>query len=390
MRPSAGVNRRGAGALGRCRAPEQLAGPGASANDGCEAERDRVGLDAGSAGVAAGRSHWRLVADLRGGLVDPPGRNRPHSLILGRQRRVVTTGACMASRSGSLCERGRGGSLCGWRPKALIPVGPWASGADRPRPFLRRAFLAEPRQLAEENAAEFCELGWRVLERGEDRRPLGDRQGEHFRLAAVCGLKAVGEDWVVDEPSQLEYELSTSRPWRLCRGQCPYRPPRRPRRTVVERLAGARVTCRRRRDLVPGKRGFATCRHSATVQGAWPPVRRRNPLCFFPSAVPGTCRVLQADSKACPHGESPRRSDPIRPWSSFQAEELVARQALLVRSPRKRLRSVRLTESPKPGVAGSSLAAPASRATGTLAAAGVSCGRDQCRAHRSRKVIRCM
>ena len=41
----------------------------------------------------------------------------------------------MASRSGSLCERGRGGSLCGWRPKALIPVGPWASGADRPRPL---------------------------------------------------------------------------------------------------------------------------------------------------------------------------------------------------------------------------------------------------------------
>ena len=73
-----------------------------------------------------------------------------------------------------------------------------------PSTRLGEPFRSQPRQLSEQHAAKLREVSRWVLKRGEDRRPLGDREREHFRLAAVCGLKAVGEVWVVDEAGELE------------------------------------------------------------------------------------------------------------------------------------------------------------------------------------------
>ena len=58
--------------------------------------------------------------------------------------------------------------------------------------------------LLEEDAAELGQVGGRILERGQDGLAFGDREREHVRLAAVCGLKAVGEGWVVDEAGEFE------------------------------------------------------------------------------------------------------------------------------------------------------------------------------------------
>ena len=66
-------------ALGRCRAAEQSAEPCAGADNGSEAKRNRVRLGAGPTGVAADRGHRCLVAELRGDLVDAPGRDRLHA-----------------------------------------------------------------------------------------------------------------------------------------------------------------------------------------------------------------------------------------------------------------------------------------------------------------------
>ena len=69
---------------------------------------------------------------------------------------------------------------------------------------LAQPFGASPYELAQQHAAELGPVGRRILKRGEDRLPLGDREREHFRLAAECGLKAVGEVGVVDEAGKLE------------------------------------------------------------------------------------------------------------------------------------------------------------------------------------------
>ena len=49
---------------------------------------------------------------------------------------------------------GRGGSLCGWCPEAWSPLSLWAPGADLPRPYLRQAFLAKPRDVAQQHSPE--------------------------------------------------------------------------------------------------------------------------------------------------------------------------------------------------------------------------------------------
>jgi hypothetical protein len=51
-------------------------------------------------------------------------------------------------------RRGRGGSLCGWCPEAWSPLSLWAPGADLPRPYLRQAFLAKPRDVAQQHSLE--------------------------------------------------------------------------------------------------------------------------------------------------------------------------------------------------------------------------------------------
>ena len=71
-------------ALGGCRASKQPGYPGARADHGSEPERDRVGLDAGAARVAADGRHGRLVSKLRCGLIDAPGCDRLHPVILLR------------------------------------------------------------------------------------------------------------------------------------------------------------------------------------------------------------------------------------------------------------------------------------------------------------------
>ena len=106
---------------------------------------------------------------------------------------------------------GRGGSLCGWRPEALIPVSPWASGAGLPRPLLRQTFLAEPRHVAQQHSSELGQFCRWVFERGEDRGPLGDGERKDFGAAAVVGLKLRSEVRVVDEAGEFEHGLVTDR-----------------------------------------------------------------------------------------------------------------------------------------------------------------------------------
>ena len=79
----------------------------------------------------------------------------------------------------------------------------WGDALRRRRP-LGESLGSEPRQLAQQHAAEFCELGRCVLERGQNRRPFGDRQGEDFGAAAVVLVELGGEVGVVDEAGELE------------------------------------------------------------------------------------------------------------------------------------------------------------------------------------------
>ena len=62
-----------------------------------------------------------------------------------------------------------------------------------------------PLKLAEQHAAELLEANGRVVERGEDRLPLGDLEGEDLHVSSVRIFEAFGEVRVADESGELEH-----------------------------------------------------------------------------------------------------------------------------------------------------------------------------------------
>jgi hypothetical protein len=104
----------------------------------------------------------------------------------------------------------------GRSPKAASPLSGLGIRPSRARivtaRMRRRAAATKPSQpfglpphvFLQEHGAELLNACGRVIERGKNRPSVGDREREYLRLAGLCGLKFVGEVWVVDEAGELE------------------------------------------------------------------------------------------------------------------------------------------------------------------------------------------
>ena len=68
--------------------------------------------------------------------------------------------------------------------------------------------------LLQEHGAELLQAGRRIVQRSDDRLPLGNGQPEHTDAAAVTVLETDREVGVLDEAGELQDEVLVSRPAR--------------------------------------------------------------------------------------------------------------------------------------------------------------------------------
>ena len=132
-----------------------------------------------------------------------PGRNRPHSLILRQAAASRYDRRLYGVPVRFTMQWGRGGSLCGWRPKALFPS---ALGRLEPAgrvPFLRQTFLAEPRHVAQQHASELGEFVGGSSSAARIVVLSGIVSASTF-VPRPYAVSSVGEVWVVDEAGELE------------------------------------------------------------------------------------------------------------------------------------------------------------------------------------------
>ena len=160
-------------------------------------------------------SHVRWVAKKGGPTSAARSGGSRARLDAGRPARptvpVQSVNGTPANTARERLDRSAAGGLCAnrvfalrarclWRAGPVLTVGPSGYGGLEPgaRPLdmrLGQSFLPEPCELSQEDAAELCEVGGRVFERGEDRRPLRDREREYLRSAAVVLVElAAGYD----------------------------------------------------------------------------------------------------------------------------------------------------------------------------------------------------